>query len=200
MAAALALALAQATVSAQPAYEPISYDEAARRLAECGFSNVEITYDDEIQSDIASISDTSMSDEQLDCLALALDQTGYWADIPVKYRPRYDEALRALSVPRMRERARVWFEERGMLAEVQAIPAEALGDEALGEAVETLCGASAQGALTTRYGLLTLDPDWMSPVLQEEGSIEALECLMTALGFFGREFGFIGNERLPPGN
>ena len=134
-----------------------THEQTLQALAACGVpaANVRITYEEELESDLVSISDLSGADEaRFRCLKRSVDPV-YLVDVSAApqsaaYRAFADREDRREA----KARAIAWLGERGMLGRVPRFD-PAAGPDKFARAVEAACRVREGSALETfgRTGL-----------------------------------------------
>lgn len=118
---ALALAVTSATAAPQwyrdgqfPPPETVLSSVAA-----CGIGGATVEFDGTLQENIVILPATTvMSDEQLDCIAEAAFETGYFFGLPDDYFAAFFRRRDEIASSWNTELARQWLEEQGLLADL----------------------------------------------------------------------------------
>lgn len=194
----LLLSAACAASAEQPAfeYEELGHEEAEARARACGFEQVDASYEEYLQSDELRISDPTITDEQLSCLASAMDLTLTIVSVPPEYMRPFSHMQSELALPRMMPKLLVSLEKDGFGPPPPYIPSEMTeGDYAA--TLEAHCGPEAEGAFSSEYGPTTISPAWMTfDGLQSKAKMAAFSCITTSVMIAGFPLRFIGNEKL----
>ena len=192
------LALTLMSVSTGPfdTMERITPMEAVKRAEDCNLGRVTIRYEDELQSDIVTVTGAKApSEEQLACLDKATG-FGIFVELPPSIQPRFDAIREARASAMVKEGAREWLSAKGLLSRVPKYVPGTTDDAKFTRDVEKVCGPRAEGAFQSKYGPHVLNPQWSSklamPPKQEDE--EFFACLFNIMSYVGFSVGFIGNE------
>lgn len=173
---------------------------AVQRATECGLGPVTVRYDDELQSDILTVTNgVSASEGQLICLDKAVGW-GILAELSQSVQPKFDNIREARAAEMMRADAHEWLSKRGLLARLPKY-VEGTTDEAVftGD-LEHFCGPHAKGAFESQYGFHVLSPEWIKKLLKspKPERLDTMSCLIRATTAAGFKLNFIGNEAYVP--
>jgi hypothetical protein len=190
------IAAAQMSASLLNAYDRITPQVAAQRVAGCGVGTVSVRSDAELDADVLVVAESvPIPDQQLACIDKAA--SFYDVELPPSAQPRFNAIREARSAAWMAAEARNWLKAHNLLDRLPKYDPGVTDDAAFGRKVEKLC--SADGALQSRYGPHVLSPAWAmhratnAPI--EDGR---LACLLSVTWATGFKMGFIGNEQAAP--
>jgi hypothetical protein len=190
------IAAAQMSTSVLKAYDQITPQVAAKRVAGCGVGAVTVRSDAELDADVLVVAGSaSILDERLACIDKAA--SFYDVELPPSVQPRFNAIREARSAALMATEGRRWLKAHDLLDRVPKYEAGVTDDAVFGRTVEKLCGADQ--ALQSPYGPHALSPEWASqhafdPRI-EDGPMACLINVSWATGF---KMGFIGNEQAAP--
>lgn len=176
--------------------ERITPEVAAERAAQCGVGTVTFRYEEELQSDILTISGaTAATDEQLACVDKAAGW-GIFVELSPDLQRRFDAIREARASALAVADARSWLSARGLLDRVPKYVEGSTDDAVFVQQVEQLCGPKAKGAFKFQYGRYVLNPEWadkmgMPPKSEDSDALTCLSHVTTIAGF---KFWIIGNE------
>lgn len=194
-AAAILIAAAQLSASFLDAYEQISPQVAARRVAACGVGAVTVRSDKTLDADILVVPAAAVSDRQLTCVDKA--SSFYDVELAPSIQPRFNAIREARSAALTTSEALKWLKAHHLLDRLPKYEAGVTDDAVFGREVEQLCGADQ--ALQSRYGPHALSPDWVMRHATDAPSEDgAMACLLNAAWATGFKMGFIGNEQAAP--
>lgn len=188
-------ALLLAAAPAPAVDEHIDHAEAEARIMACGFEQVEVTYQDDLQSDFIQISDPEISDDQLACAAQAMDMTYYFIAVPPEYGIAFASHEREIARPRTVAMVIEWLDEQGMSTDFPVYDPETISAEEFADRLEQFCGPEAADMLGSNYGPNTLDPENYIGMINNQAKARASLCLMLPGEVARFPIGFIGNEK-----
>jgi hypothetical protein len=176
------------------AFERITVQEAANRLAQCGFGPVTTRYDADLDEDVLIATGAkSATDEQLACADRAVSY--YTLQLSPNIQPHYDAKREARLSELFQTQARDWLAARGLLNRLPKYQEGVTNDAGFARQVESLCGPRAKGAFESKFGVHAFSPEWirreLKPTASDQGVFWCLVSATTAAGF---KVGFIGNE------
>lgn len=188
------LAAAQVSSPMVDAYDRITLQVAAERVARCGAGLVTIRTDKEIQVDVLVVATKGpIPNEQIVCIAKAA--SFYDVELPPDAQPRLNAITEARSAALVKAEGEKWLvaHKLGKLPEYKAGVTD---DDGFARKIEKLC--NADGALHSQYGVHALNPEWAAR--QQGGLVEdgPFACVISVALASGFKFGFIGNERFTP--
>jgi hypothetical protein len=176
--------------------ERITPEMAVERAGKCGLGPVTIRFEEELQSDILTVTGgASVTESQLQCLDYAAG-FGIFVELPTAAQRRFDAIREARASEMMRGDARKWLSKRGLLARVPKYIPGTTDDAAFTREVEELCGPPAKGAFQSQYGPHVLSPEWVQALglPPKDEDAEAMSCLLNVTSVAGYRVGVIGNE------
>lgn len=174
----------------------------------CGVprAEVEISYQEDLQSEEIRVASRALSDAQVACLG-ALRAT---APFPIVTFESLAAAERDLALTNDAERvaSRAWLEQQGMLERLPVFDRANDTPIAFARRLEQFCGIQPGDALMLHglTGVITLNPDWITQgalglpdTPSDNGREQQFTCLMHAMAAsdvdkHGVRLGFIGNE------
>jgi hypothetical protein len=185
-----AFLVAQSSVAPAPRVETV-----AAKVRACGFKNVSVKDDPELQEDVIAVTDVSgVSHDQLVCAANASVGSAYFVEFPPSLDGEYQEIYWALAEQWGKQKSREWLKRHGLLAKLPIYRAG--GDDlAFGRQLEALCGPKAQGVFVRREGHVTMD---IGTPEKPRFDSQTFECLINVISTSGMPFGFVGNEYIAP--
>lgn len=188
----MALATTASGIPLEAPIEQAKPEVAAAQVAACGFSKVQVTFNDSLHEDIVEILDVrSVSNAQLHCAALESLATRYYVVFPASVERAYQSLYWSLSKERDRADAKAWLQKRGLLSRLPTYVPNRSNDSAFARTLERLCGPKAVGTLKATKGRATFVAE---ALLEGRMDDETLECLVNAAAASGYTLGFIGNE------
>ena len=199
LAALLFLSGAAAQASALPA--PVPPEVAAERVRACGFDQVSVKDDDELQEEVVEVSGASaVPESKMRCaVQLSLDtdryvifpepaNTTYWR----LYPEMEEKSPRAAAAGAwMQDNAREWLRQRGLLAKVPKYEKGKSDNLRFARRLENVCGPKAKGMFRSFHGHVDL---WPGPPGKPPVDFPTVECLISAAAVSGMPLGFVGNE------
>ena len=182
---------------------PPTYEQAIEAIVQCEIprENVQITYQDYLQSDEIRISDIGVvTEEKLRCLKNAVHPFYVLTLIDQSQMNKFYSFVEIEDPSKRKAEAREWLRANDLLDRVPEFdPARGLGEFAA--EVEKVCGFNRNSALMLLGDAgLTLDPDFIrSDDFMKRG--EAVTCLGRIIAAsnadeHGISLGFIGNEHI----
>jgi hypothetical protein len=190
------IAAAQMPASLLNAYENITPQVAAQRVAACGVGAVTVRSDAELDADVLVVAGSApLSDPQLGCI----DKAASFYDVALSpsAQPRFDAIREARSAALMASDARKWLKAHDLLNQLPRYEPGVTDDAEFGRKVEKLC--RADGALQSRYGPHALSPEWtMQRSTDARAQDGPLACLLNVSSATGFKMGFVGNEQAAP--
>ena len=195
MFAHLALFVAQVTSPVSDAYDRITPEVAAERVARCGAGAVTVRPDKEIDVDVLVVAARSgLTDEQIVCIAKAA--SFYDVELPRDAQPRLNAITTARAAAISKAEGAKWLAAHNLLARLPEYKVGATNDDEFARKIETLCRAN--GALHSRYGVHAINPEWARKRVGVPTKDGPFACVISAAMASGFEFGFIGNEQSTP--
>lgn len=195
MFAYLALLAAQVTSPMLEAYEQITPEVAAERVARCGAGPVKVTSEKEIGVDVLVVATKrAITDEQIVCIAKAA--SFYDVKLPPDAQPRLNAITTVRSEAITKAEGAKWLAAHNLLAELPEYKAGVTIDDKFARKIETLC--RADGALHSPYGVYALNREWVMKhpgIPTEDGPIT---CVISAAMASGFELRFIVNGQSTP--
>ena len=182
---------------------PPNYEQAIEAIVQCEIprENVQITYQDYLQSDEIRISDIGgVTEEKLRCLKNAVHPFYVLTLIDQSQMSEFYSFVEIEDRPKRKAEAREWLRANNLLDRVPEFDsARGLGEFAAD--LEKACGFNRNSALMLFEDTsLTLDPDFIrSDDFMKRG--EAVICLGSMIAAsnadqYGISLGFIGNEHI----
>ena len=179
-------------------------------VTRCGvpLAEVQISYEDYLQSEEIRVLSSKLSDDQISCLL----KTASAAPFPIV--SFQDEHVRTrefeLSRADAKNKARDWLNKRGMLAELPTFDTSRESPLGFARRIETFCGIKPGDALeiNEQLGIVTPRMEWVGRPLQRgwlwrklnaDRHNQQFECLLNVIAASNAEsqgikFGFVGNE------
>lgn len=189
------IAAAQLSASLLNAYERITPQVAAQRVAACGVGAITVRSDADLDADVLVVAAAAVSDRQLTCMDKAA--SFYDVELPPSVQPRFNAIREARSAALMASEARKWLRAHNLLDRLPKYESGVTDDAAFGREVEKLCGADQ--ALQSRYGPHALSPEWaMQHATDARLEDGPMACLLNVTWATGFKMGFIGNEQAAP--
>ena len=190
MIAPLALLIAQVSSPVSDAYDQITPQLAAERVARCGVGRVEIKSEKEIDVDVLVVATKhAITDQQIACIARAA--SFYDVELPPDAQPRLNVITAARSVALAKAQGLRWLATHSLPGKLPEYKVGLTDDEKFAQKIEGLCRAS--GALHSRYGVHALSPDYLHRGYPTDNGPVA--CVLNVAWASGFEIGFIGNEQ-----
>ena len=174
----------------------VTAEVAVERVRECGFSNVESKYEEELQSAVIIVSGTApATDAQLRCAAELASSTLTIIEFPHQLDAKYRQIHLTVAEARAKAYATAWLEQRGLLSKLPRYEEGKTKPLEFWKSVERLCGKAAHGAFVAKDGEVAFSQNWlMASAAGSKNREEAFYCLMNAASVSGIKFGFVGNE------
>jgi len=175
-------------------YDRVTPQVAAERVERCGAGPVTAKSEPELDLDVLVINVSgSVTDEQLTCIDKAA--SFYDVELPASIQPRLDAIRKSRVDAAMAADGRKWLSEHKLLDRLPDYEPGVTQDANFAHKIEELC--KAPGALSSRYGLHTLNPDWIvrNSTFKSDGP---LTCILNVTWATGYQLGFIGNETYAP--
>ncbi len=196
VASALAVLASSIPAHAVGEFEPISHRQMVERMVNCDFTSVQISYQEELESDVVEIADEAASEDQLRCLINQTRNTDFMVIVAPPVAQQYHNLLAEIAGPEMVADIEAWFADRPELGTPPERQQDE-GDDGLARRIEAYCGPQAEGAFTREYGVLTFSPEWLqAQVNGNDLGSETLVCVSYAAWHSKLSFGFIGNEKI----
>lgn len=177
------------------AYDQITPQVAAERVARCGAGPVTVRTDKAIEVDVLVLAaKRAITDEQIECIAKAA--SFYDVELPSDAQPRLRAITSARSAAVAQGEGKRWLTKHNLLGKLPEYKAGITDDDRFAREIEDLCGAG--GALHSQYGVHALNPQW---AMQQQGTPNEdgpFACVISAALASGFELGFIGNEQATP--
>jgi len=188
-----------AQASALPA--PAPAEVAAERVRACGFDQVSVKEDDELQEEVVEVSGVSdVPESKVRCaVQVSLDtdryvifpepaNTTYWRLFP---QMEEKSPRAAAATAWMQGWSRDWLRRRGLLAKVPKYEEGKSDNLRFARRLENVCGPKAKGAFRLVKGYLVL---WPAPHRKRRMDFSTVECLVNTAAVSGMPLGFVGNE------
>ena len=193
MFALLALMMAaKASTPLAEAYEHITPQVAAGRVARCGVGPATVRSDAELQTDVIVVADAGpISDQQIACIVKAA--SFYDVEVPPTARLRLSAIQKARVAAVAAAEGRKWLSDHKLLNRLPKYEPKITNDAKFASQIEDLC--HAKGALHSRYGLHSISPDWAMLQFNAGPKDGPFSCILSVGLASGYELGFIGNER-----
>lgn len=186
---------AQLSASLPNAYERITPQVAAKRVAGCGVGPVTVKSDADLDTDVLVVAASSVSDEQLACMVKSA--SFYDVELPPSVQPRFNEVSETRSAALKVADAREWLRSHKLLARIPKYKLGITDDVAFSHAIEKLCHADQ--ALQSRYGPHALSPEWtMQHATDARLADGPMACLLNVASATGFKMGLVGNEQAAP--
>jgi hypothetical protein len=190
--------------------DPEIAEQFAGAVERCGVSRnqVEISYEDYLQSEEIRVLSPSLTDTQIECL----QKIGLAAPYPIVtfVSEETDKRDRELSDIRYREESLEWFRQRGLIDRLPVFDPENEEPMQFAHRLERFCGIKPGTVfeMNEQLHVITLRRDWMGQSMRKgwlwrkiHGARlnQQFECLMRAMSAtnaaeHGLRLGFIGNE------
>jgi hypothetical protein len=190
--------------------DPETAEQLAGAVERCGVSRsqVEINYEDYLQSEEVRVLSPSLTDTQIECLW----KIGLAAPFPIVTFVSEMTAKRdrELSDIRYREESLEWFRQRGLIDRLPVFDPEKEDAMQFARRLEEFCGIEPGTVFEMNEHLQVITPrtEWIGESLRKGGlwrkihgarHARQFECLMRAMSAtnaweHGLRFGFIGNE------
>jgi hypothetical protein len=190
-----AFAFMLSAAAAQPFDVPrelVRPEVAVERLKSCGFEHVAVRDDRELQEDVLVVSGINeASERQLRCAAETSLSSIMYVEFPNSLNQRYEQLYWRMEKDKDLRNARVWLEQRGLLAKLPTYRKGKVDDLVFARQLESLCGPKAKGIFIRDRGIITMKlgaPD--NPSMDDQ----TLVCLTNVANVSGFPVGFIGNE------
>jgi hypothetical protein len=196
------LFLSDAAAQASPPLPTVpSAEVAAERVRACGFDQVSVKEDDELQEEVVEVSGVSaVPESKMRCaVQVSLDtdcdvifpepaNKAYWR----LYSQMEEKSPRAAAASAwMQGNAREWLRKRGLLAKVPKYVKGKDDNLRFARRLEDVCGPKAKGMFRLVDGHVVL---WPAPVGKAAADFSTVECLINAAAASGMRMGFVGNE------
>ena len=196
MIALLALFLAAGPAQPLPEMDDTATPRAAaERVMRCGVGPVAVKSRPELDRDVLVVTASApLSEDQIVCIDKAA--SFYDVELPAADQPRFDRTREARAAAYLAGEGRKWLATHGLLDRLPAYQPGATGDADFAHKIEALC--HAKGALSSGYGLHTLNPDWTNVQVGKFDPNDSFACLLNAALARGYPLGFIGNEAMVP--
>ncbi|WP_206243464.1 hypothetical protein [Novosphingobium terrae] len=191
----LLISVALLSAGAPDAFDRISPQAAAKRVAACGVGAVTVRSDVEPNSDVLLVMATTVSDAQLNCI----DRASSFYDVVLSpsVQPRFDAIRDARFAALATAENRKWLTTHNILNRLPKYESGVTDDKAFAREIEKLC--DADGAFQSQYGPNALSPEWvMQHAANGDPDGGPMACLMNVTYATGFKMGFIGNERVAP--
>ena len=164
-------------------------------------ADVQITYAEDLQSELIVVKTNAVTDEQIRCLATVERASPY----PVVLFEDETVGARSSVLQRQEERAvaREWLNQRGRLADLPSYDPNRESLSTYAQRLEAFCGIEPGTILTVHdLGVLTFKQEWIEAGLHQPvltGDDEKFQCLLKAVSASNLEehgvgFGFVGTE------
>lgn len=177
------------------AFERITPQVAAKRVAACGTASVTIRSNRELDTDVLVVAGKgAIADEQIDCIANAANF--YEVELPPEAQPRLNAITEARRAALVAAQSHNWLVTHNLLGQLPIYEAGVTNDGAFARQVEKLC--KARGALHSQYGVHALNPAW---VARQKGKLlggQPFACVINVALASGFQLGFVGNEQAAP--
>jgi len=171
---------------------PVSREVAVERLKACGFAQVAVRDDRELQEDVLTVSHvTQASQRQLTCAAKVSLWSVTYVQFPEPLNQKYQRLYWRMAEEKDRRDARAWLQRRGLLAKLPTYAKGRTDDLTFGRKVEALCGPKAKGAFARDHGMMTIR---MGTIEHPSLDDETFKCLINVSSAAGFKWGFVGNE------
>jgi hypothetical protein len=191
----LLISAAQLSPGLLEAFDRISPQVAARRVAACGVGAVTVRYDAELDEEVLLVKTTTVSDAQLNCMDKA--SSFYDVELPLSVKSRFDAIRDARFAALAAAASRKWLKAHDLLDRLPKYEAGVTDDKSFAREIEKLC--NADGAFQSQYGPNTLNPEWIKQnALSGRPDSGPMACLLNVTYATGFKIGFIGNERAAP--
>ena len=191
MFAQLALLVAQVSSPMLDAYDQITPEVAAERVARCAAGSVKVRSMKEIDVDVLVVTtEHAITDEQIACIAKA--GSFYDVELPPNAQPRLNAVKIARSVALSKAQGTAWLATHSLSGKLPEYISGVTDDEEFANKIEKLC--RADGALHSRYGVHALSPDYLHRGYPTEDG--PIACVLNVAWASGFEVGFIGNEQV----
>jgi hypothetical protein len=182
-------------LAAQPIDPPIVYvkpEVAVERLKACGFAQVAVRDDEELQEDALAVSGiTQASEKQLRCAAEVSLSSLMYVELPEPLNQKYQQLYWRMERDKGRRDARAWLERRGLLAKLPTYVEGQTDDLVFAHKIEAICGPKAKGAFVRDHGNMTINTGTIEhPTLDDE----TFMCLLNVSSAAGFKLGFVGHE------
>ena len=195
MLAHLAILVAQVTSPMLDAYDRITPEVAAERVASCGAGAVTVRSKKEIDVDVLVVAaNSAITDKQIVCIAKAA--SFYEVELPPDAQPRLNAITTARSEAITKAEGAKWLSAHNLLAELPEYKVGVTNDDEFVRKIETLCRAG--GALHSRYGVHAINPEWVRKHVRIPTKDGPFACVISAAMASGFELVFIGNEQSTP--
>ena len=181
------------------------HQQLVQAVERCGISTgeVQITYADDLQSELIYVRSKELNDDHLRCLHRVQRTAPY----PIVLFEEDAISSRDMELQRLAEKAAAttWLRERGMLDTLPSYDPAVESAGQFAEHVELFCGFQAGSILMVHdSGILIINPGWVEESLRRPSSAEddyKFECLLKTLSAsnmedHGLRFGLIGNEAI----
>jgi hypothetical protein len=195
LAASLLLSAGAPAQPVSPALGRVWPGSAAQRVRACGFRNVALWYDRNLDEYAVVVSGSDQaSDQQLSCAAKASLDTDYSVDLPGPLTERYERLYWPMAEDAARRHAREWLAARGLLARLPRYDKGRTEALAYARKLERMCGPRARGALRMDEGYVTVTT---GPGAGRELDGATFDCLSNALWASGLPTGLVGSDPIP---
>jgi hypothetical protein len=192
LAASLLLSAAAPAQAVSPVLGRVWPGSAAERVRACGFRNVALWYDRNLDEYAVVVSGSDQaSDAQLSCAARASLDTDYSVDLPAPLTERYDRLYWPMAEDAARRHARDWLAARGLLTRLPRYEKGRTEALAYARKLEQMCGPQARGALRMDDGYVTITT---SSAATRELDGATFDCLSNALWASGLPTGLLGTD------
>jgi hypothetical protein len=192
---------AGATSAAIPLPTPVPTEVAAERVRACGFDQVSVKDDDELQEEVVEVSGVSdVPEAKMRCAVQVSLDTDRYVIFPEPANDTYwrlysqmeEKSPRAAAATDwMQGYSREWLRQRGLLAKVPKYVKGKDDNLRFARRIEAVCGPKANGAFRLLKGYLVL---WPTPTEKRRMDFSTVECLVNAAAVSGMRMGFVGNE------
>ena len=197
LAALLFLSGVAAQANALPA--PVPAEVAAERVRACGFDQVSVKEDDELQEEVVQVSGVSdVPESKVRCAVQVSLDTDYDIIFPGPASQAYwrlysqmEDEGRGAAAAWMKGNAREWLRKRGLLAKVPKYVKGKDDNLRFARRLENVCGPKAKGMFRLVDGHVVL---WPAPVGKAAADFSTVECLVNTAAVSGMPLGFVGNE------
>lgn len=191
----LLISAAQLSPELLGAFDRISPQVAARRVAACGVGAVTVRFDAELDEDVLLVKATTVSDAQLNCMDK--ESSFYDVELPPSVKSRFDAIRDARFAALATAESRKWLKAHDLLDRLPKYEAGVTDDNSFAREIEKLCNADR--AFQSQYGPNTLNPEWIEQnALSGRPDGGPMACLLNVTYATGFKMGFIGNERAAP--
>jgi hypothetical protein len=188
--------------SSKPPIVLVKPQEAAARIAACGFKDVRPKFDEALQEDVVEVLDkSSVTPEQMRCAAEVSLDSRYYVVFPTPLYEAYERLFWRMSEMRNIAEGEAWLAERGLLSRLPRYDQKRSNEGAFAHSLELLCGPKATGTLQPIGGRGTFKKGALGTV--EKGGLtdgklddETITCLLHASTVSGYRIGIIGNEAI----